>query len=271
MTQILSCLTADYIIQASDMRLSDVQSDWVKEKSMKMVCYKNSAVISFTGAAVLGTTRTDEWIVDVLQNSPDLDQTLANLKERAGRYVRANPLTNRRLAFVVATFAHQGHAFAIPTLHVVSNFHDHQCRPLATPTSEFNILTHSMDMSRSIEFHWAGAHLSKNVQDLLWGNIKQSIEKSPHPNGKPQLSSIASNLVNAIRRTSHEEASGGTVGEDVVVSILPNRSIPALRDTPVELQYYGRNSADPESLVPHMVTGNGGVIWDVKIQQGISD
>lgn len=271
MTQIITCLTADYIIQAVDMRLSDTKLDWKKEKSLKTVCFKYSTIFSFTGAAVLGTTRTDEWMVDVLRESHNLEAAINNLKIRAGNYIRANPISNKRLAFVAASFIGTPQYVAVPTLHVISNFHDLECIPLPEAKPNFDVQRCSMNMSRAIEFHWAGAPFSQKNRDVLWGNIKQSIRNSPNLNKKPQLISIISNLVNAIRRTSCEDTSEGTVGQDVVITVMPNRAIPALRDKPTELFYYARDKSDPEELMPHMITGNGASFMDVKITHGISD
>lgn len=269
MTQIITCLTADYIIHAVDMKLSDAQSDWAKEKTLKTVCFKCSSVISFTGAALLGAkTRTDKWMVDVLRESSDLDNAIDNLRTRTSDYIRANPTNNKRLAFVAASFIDKAAHLAVPTLHIVSNFHNLGCIPLPKAKTNFDVQQCTMDMSRNIEFHWVGATFSKRNKDILWRNIKQSIEKSPHPAKKPHYLSIASNLLNAIRRTSHEDTS---VGQDVVITVMPNRSIPALRDKSTEFLYYPSDKTDPEEFLPHMILGNGSSIRDVKITHGISD
>lgn len=269
MTQIITCRTHDYIIQAADMRLSDLETNWRQEKAIKMVCFRNMAVFSFTGAALLGTTRTDEWMVDVLRDSVDFHSAIENLKTRATNYIRANPPNNKRLAFVAASFLPGPDRFFVPMLHVVSNWHDLGCVPLPDAQRPFSVQSCPLHASRSIDFHCIGRPLSQRTQDILWQNIKESGRKSGHPVGKPHYLSIASHLVNAIRRTAHEEPDG-TVGEDVIAIVEPNRSIPALREDPSRLLYFARNSDDPEELVPHLVT-RAGPFREIEVVNGIPD
>lgn len=266
MTQIITCRTHDYIIQAADMRLSDLKANWRQEKSIKMVCFHNMAVFSFTGAAVLGTTPTNEWMVDVLRASEDLKSAIENLKTRATAYIRANPPNNKRLAFVVASFPPRPNAISSPTLHVISNWHGLGCAPLAEAQPTFSVQSCALDPSRNIDFHTIGMPLSPKTKDILWQNVRESIAKSDHPTGKPNVLSLANHLVNAIRRTAHESPEG-TVGEDVIVLVEPNRSIPALGGTESQLLYFARNSDDPEELLPHLILSTGATFRDIKIMK----
>jgi len=75
MTLNLTALSSDFVVQVSDRQLTHVSTSGsivVDEdnanKAVILNCSESLLAITFTGLGKLGTTRVDEWLVDVLQN-----------------------------------------------------------------------------------------------------------------------------------------------------------------------------------------------------------
>lgn len=249
MTQIITCLTAEYIIQAADMRLA-YRNGRRDEKEIKMIGYHYGSTVTFTGLAKQGSTTTAKWLLSVLESSPRFEVALSRIQAMAPQYVRKFQCRpdERRLAFVAATYVpDQEGPLNIPVLFLVSNFHDKNCQPMAAAVSTFGRLHHVFDIRRPIEFHWAGQDLSEKSQRTLLRRLNESIRRA---SGRPNANTLAKLLVQGIRLTAERE---GSVGRDVLVTIIPNQSIPALARSGTELLYFGQNRRDPESLTPHLV------------------
>lgn len=249
MTQIMTCLTAGHIIQAVDTRLSytDGRRD---DKAIKMLAFRYGATFSYTGIARCGGHKTDEWLRRIMTSSGTFEEVLSRIQRDAPNLVRFAPPKYRHLAVVAASFIpSQDGPLYIPVLFVISNFHDIRCEQTAKAERSFGRLHHVFDVQKPVEFHWAGQDLSKKTNLTLARYLKQAIRRV---SGRPTPHTLAKILVQGIRRTAEEE---GSVGRNVLVTIVPNRSIPALAPTGTELLYFGSG----RSLTPHLISRSGAI------------
>jgi len=120
MTMILTCLTKDFTVQASDRRLSIVDGNKVRledDHSNKALVYKKQFVFAYTGQAKIPVRKngqytymsTIDWATEQLSKGKNLEDAVYNLKYRATELMDSNqirklPGYKRRIAFVGAGF-----------------------------------------------------------------------------------------------------------------------------------------------------------------------
>ena len=93
MTMIFTCLTQDFVIQASDRRISkviDKKVQWYDDQSNKALVYKSQFVFAYTGQATIPVRKngqtidisTIDWAAEQLTKGKKLDEAVNNLKFR---------------------------------------------------------------------------------------------------------------------------------------------------------------------------------------------
>jgi hypothetical protein len=165
MTQILSLITPDFVIQVSDRRLTDLKKGepmtWKANKTV--VVPSVQMMFSYTGlAALTPTTTTDEWLMRrsfELRDSENYFEAIGNAATEIFKTI-ALPSGQKRHAFVGVGWLPQDFE-TIPPQPVgfkpgafcvlISNFLDDQRRELAEAREEFN--TESGHYSRAKSSH----------------------------------------------------------------------------------------------------------------------
>jgi hypothetical protein len=110
MTLILTCLTKDYVVQASDRRISYLDGKTPPEDhGNKALVYENNFAFAFTGRARLETTTTIEWVAQRLSEGKDLNEAIYHLKDRATSLMK-NFYSGRRLPELMVAFVGAGFA-----------------------------------------------------------------------------------------------------------------------------------------------------------------
>src|SRR5260370_32467699 len=110
MTMILTCLTKDYVVQASDRRISDLDGKIPpKDQSNKALVYGNHFVFAYTGKAQLVSTSTIEWAAQRLCERENLDDAIHHLRDRATSLMQ-NFYSGRRLSELMVAFVGAGFA-----------------------------------------------------------------------------------------------------------------------------------------------------------------
>src|SRR2546423_1303587 len=98
MTMILTCLTKDYVVQASDRRISYLDGKTPSEdQSNKALVYGNHFVFAYTGKARLVSTSTIEWAAERLSERENLNDAIYHLRDRATSLMQ-NFYSGRRLS-----------------------------------------------------------------------------------------------------------------------------------------------------------------------------
>src|SRR5258708_20920089 len=138
MTMILTCLANDYIVQASDRRLTEGVGKKVRvveNHSNKALIYSNHFVFAYTGLARLSFKSAIDWAAQQLSEKENLEDAIKHLGNRASDLMNSNHFLNlysrspahvKRLAFVGSGFAdviEEGGMKNRRPLHIViSNF-----------------------------------------------------------------------------------------------------------------------------------------------------
>ncbi len=158
MTLILTYLANDYIVQASDRRLSywDGQKVVVTDHdSNKALIYKNRFVFAYTGLADLPVRKNGldtyqsaiDWAAQQLSEGKNLEDAVYHLKYRVTELMNSNrirklPEPKRRLAFVGAGFDEiesGSKRIRRPLRIVIENFIEDDGALLDQPRDEFRV------------------------------------------------------------------------------------------------------------------------------------
>ncbi len=93
MTMILTCLANDYIVQASDRRLSTgvgKKVQVVEDHSNKALIYSNNFVFAYTGLSRLSFTSAIDWAAKLLSEKENLNEAVNHLRDRASDLMNSN-------------------------------------------------------------------------------------------------------------------------------------------------------------------------------------
>lgn len=152
MTMILTCLTKDFVMQASDRRLTETTVEKVvkfKDQNNKALIYRNHFAFAITGMARLVDTPTIDWAAQRLSEKKNLWYAVRHLESGATEQLNSNrirnyyssfPVSAKRLAFVGAGFAHReidGKHILAPLRVVISNFYRRKDDAWITPYEQF--------------------------------------------------------------------------------------------------------------------------------------
>ncbi len=175
MTMILTCLTKDYVVQASDRRLTRIMDGKVelfKDQSNKALVYANHFVFAYTGKAQLGLTPTIDWAAQKLSEKDALENAVYHLKDRANDVMK-NWYSNRSLGEVMVGFVGAGFAemkergrwFLKPLRIMISNFTEKN--GMWVPVKEFKVDYEPLQAGQKHRLFVSGRPLSKERQNAL--------------------------------------------------------------------------------------------------------
>jgi hypothetical protein len=141
MTLILSVLTDDYVVQASDRRLTNVRTRAVvEEDANKAIVFCGHLAVGYTGLSRIRGVATDLWIAEVLRGCSSTKEAITALCRQATSDLAVVPAADRRQAFVLAGWSRlHDHADLQPCAFIVSNFFKATSEGewLDTPIDEF--------------------------------------------------------------------------------------------------------------------------------------
>ena len=226
MTMILTCLTNDFIVQASDRRLTSRRGKKIVPKEdnrNKALIYKNHYVFAYTGLADLGVNNTPiDWAAKVLSEAANLDVGLPLLKDRASglmnsHYISRFPVRQRRLAFIGAGFAHHeedGKLVRRPVYLIISNFMGSNGDWLEQPDQKFSIFSIPLTQESNFKLFLAGQLLEKDAEK----EIKTLIRCFQKRQGRIRPETVGRFLTRAIQKTA---AINKGVGKNIICTFVP--------------------------------------------------
>jgi len=276
MTLILTCLTTDFVLQASDRRLTFADGPSrgkIKDDGRtKAVVLANAAAFAYTGLAEVGPeARTDYWLLDVLTAAPTIVEVyqevyqnfLAGATSEFRRIATRLPKLDRRHAFVGGGWSRasaDANAPMVPYVATVANALDLAGDWLRGPTDEFQFRRRFLNLGARFYVHAAGARIEKDDHARLDVCLRKVLKRDGEP------TAIAQCLVRAIRATSERHP---TVGQSALVVSLPKtmaeRGGTSLRisengriesDAATSV-YFPANSMHPENYAAHFMSGAG--------------
>lgn len=232
MTLIISCITKEFVVQASDRRVSFQGRDAGDDQANKAIFYCGQSAWAYTGLAKMRRKRTDEWMVDILFQHDKLQDAMRALASEADAAVRLarvpRPLASLAVVGVgFANFPNVGHQ---PYLGWVSNFLDPPSNPRRQLRPEFACFTALIPDGSPFELAFYGQHVDQRRRQALERSVREVVQRDGRP------ISVARLLIELIQEISK---SNKTVGPNVMCTFLTRDGItpgdPSIRSQPIPL------------------------------------
>jgi limonene-1,2-epoxide hydrolase len=215
LTQILSCVATNFVVQVSDRRVSLADGSSFEDVANKAIFFMNHSTWAYTGLAQLGRRRMDEWLVERMRtyelHAEATNAIATGLTERLA-VLRLGP-TLKRVAVVGVGFA-QFAATIEPFLAVISNFHIPigQWAPAAVPVVTARVWP--LGDGLPIHLSVAGQPLTHAERAQTKRLIGAAISKGSGPHA------VARILTAVVQKVA---ARNVAVGPNVVASIVTRR------------------------------------------------
>src|SRR6266704_3318238 len=236
MTMILTCLAKDYIVQASDRRLTEAVGKKVRvveDHSNKALIYSNHFVVAYTGLARLPFTSAIDWAAQQLSEKENLEDGVLHLGNRSSDLMNSNLIRNRyvrspahvkRLAFVGAGFAdvifQDGMSPRRPLRIVISNFRGEDGTWLEQPRNVFRVDFHLLPENRDFELFVDGQQLPTDKQAQFTEILKRWFKRKVGPETMGRL------LTREIQATADKNT---RVGKNIMCTFVPREYVDSVR------------------------------------------
>ena len=229
MTMILTCLAKNFIVQASDRRLTRRKGKTIEvtdEHSNKALVYSNHFAFAYTGLAELDDRYPSaiDWAAQQLSEKENLKDAVIHLGCQAAKLMNSDRIRNmysgapesiKGLAFVGAGFAtvvhEDGRKSRWPLRIVVSNFFKDGTW-LPQPLSEFVMHFHRLPENCDFELFVAGQSLPGNRKTRLTNLLARCFQ------GKVSPETIGRLLTREIQATA---AQNTRVGKNIMCTFVP--------------------------------------------------
>lgn len=235
MTLILSCITPEYVVQASDRKVTAFDGSWFEDQRNKAVFFCGHSAFAYTGLASLAGLPTEEWLTLELGIAKALTDGIPHIASRAKAALRRIPFSTsvsteernkiRRLAFVNVAFMLDARAKGVapehmrPAITVVSNFFRPPNLWTAQAQQDFMTWHRFLAHGESFALFSAGQALRPDEFKELHEQLARAIDRST--TGYP----VARLLARQIKVVSDRN---DKVGSNVMCSVIPREAV--LRD-----------------------------------------
>ena len=229
MTMILTCLTKDFIVQASDRRLTyrwRRKTTHKEDDRNKALIYDNHTVFAYTGLATLSNHMfAIDWAANLLAQPPTFQDAMVYLCEFATRLMETRPFSGypddqRRLGFVGAGFINwveAGQTVRRPAYFIISNFMNQEGETQPPPYNTFRayyFLPLPYD-EPTFKLFRAGQLLEENGENQLNRTLRRCFQKRQ---GRVRPETIGRLLTHAIQETA---AINKKVGKNIICTFVP--------------------------------------------------
>jgi hypothetical protein len=229
MTQIISVMTADYVLLASDRRLTLGEGPRIGEvyddDTCKLVSLCGTTGIGYTGVGRIKGTPTHEWIAKILADAGCRDAAGACriILDRAPAALSNVPRSVRRHTFLLAGWAHFGTPATLRSYHcLVTNTHDLSGQVAPEPLDSFHAFLRVLGEEEESYGHLLGEPLGIERAQNLRRNIRRLVERQLGPQETLRL------LVDEVIHTSDISP---TVGSKILGFCIPKESARARFET----------------------------------------
>lgn len=236
MTLILTCLTKDFVVQASDRRLTATinnKVEVIEDQSNKALIYSNHFAFAYTGLAKLPNISAIDWAAQHLSEKENIGDAVLHLGNQASDLMNSDRIRNyysryparvKRLAFVGAGFAQceiNGKQHLVPLRMVISNFYRREDDAwLALPYKFFKVFYNWLPERQNFEIFAAGVRLSQERKDGLHNRIKSCLRHKKGPGTIGRL------LTREIQEVADES---DYVGKNILCTLVPRAFSDGLR------------------------------------------
>jgi hypothetical protein len=229
MTMILTCLTNEFIVQASDRRLTTRREKKIIDKEddrNKALFYDNHTVFAYTGLATLSNQQfAIDWAAELLAQPTNLQDAMVYLSESATRLMKTRPFSDysddqRRLGFVGAGFINWvENAITVrrPAYFIISNFMNHEGKPQPPPYNRFRAyFNYPLPYGEpTFKLFRAGQPLEEDGEKELNRMLRKCFQKRQ---SKVRPETIGRLLTRAIQETA---AINKKVGKNIICTFVP--------------------------------------------------
>jgi len=230
MTLILTCLTKDFIVQASDRRLTRTVGGKVElddDDSNKALIYSNHFVFAYTGLAKLHDQYPSaiDWAAQRLSEKENIGDAVLHLGNQASDLMNSNHIRNfysrspasvKRLAFVGAGFAdveEDGRKNRRSLRIVISNFFRREDGTWpALPYRHFSVYYNWLPKNCDAELFVAGQQLPKKRHIEFTRFLRQCVRHKVKPETFGRL------LMREIRAVAEKN---DYVGKNIMCTFVP--------------------------------------------------
>lgn len=233
MTMILTCLTKDFIVQASDRRISikkDNKLQWCDDHNNKALVYKKQVVFAYTGLAKIPNQKngqydisTIDWAAEHLSKGKNLEEAANNLKYRATELMNTNSIRKqpehiRRIAFVGAGFDEVesgSKKIRRPLRIIIENFIEDDGTLLDQPRNEFRV-QRTWLKNRDVALHIAGYQLRPEKRIAFARLLRRLVQH----NAKPEtIGMVLTSKILEISKAMSDDSR--SVGENIMCTFVP--------------------------------------------------
>ena len=232
MTLILSCITREYVVQASDRKVTAFDGSWFENQRNKAVFFCGHSAFAYTGLASLAGLLTEEWLTQELGTAKALTDGIPHIARQAKAALRRIPFGTsvpteernkiRRLAFVNVAFMLDAGAKEVapqnlrPVVTVVSNFFRPPNIWLAQAERDFLTWHRYLPNGEPFALFSAGQSLRPDENKDLNEQLHRAIERAT--TGYP----VARLLARQIKIVSDRN---DKVGSNVMCAVIPREAV----------------------------------------------
>lgn len=225
MTMILTCLTKDYVVQASERRISYVNEQIPpKDDSNKAIVYANHFVFAYTGTTELGPTSTIEWAAQRLSESKNLDDAVYHLRDRGTdlmkNWYQGSRSKDKMVAFVGAGFGEMqehGRWSLKPVRIVISNFFIEK-NGMWSPRKEFRVEHEEIQVGQRFNLLVSGRSLSKERWNMLNKLLKRSLQRKETQGPETIGRFLAREILKAAETDKY-------IGKNIMCTFVPRKFV----------------------------------------------
>ena len=278
---ILTCLTKDFVVQASDRRLvyrARGKIAYKEDDRNKALFYENHSVFAYTGLATLSDQKfAIDWAAEHLAQSANFQDAMGYLCECATQLMGMQPFSTypnhqKRLAFVGAGFikyVEGTKATRRPAFFIISNFMDQDGEQQSPPYNRFRAYcSYPLPMNEAdpgFALLRSGQPLPGNGENQLKGTLKTYFQRVQ---GAVSPEMIGWLLTRAIQEAAETNVA---VGKNIICTFVPRSyrkgtgveggfhiggmimNLPAASEEPQQLTPPGRLSDRERFMMPPLV------------------
>ena len=266
MTQILAAITNDYVLLATDRRLTYAsgpkKGQLFDDDTCKLVNFCNYSGLAYSGLAQIKGKPTHEWIACALAdaNCSDIFTAGEILRDRATQAFTNLPPSTRRHVFVITGWGQFKKSLGLrPHVGVISNYLDSDWRPLPDSRPTFDFTTRVLNEDGPVYWAAFGHPLGQDRYQTFTRNMNRLVTRDIGPREALRL------LVEEIVSTSSRQS---TVGSKILALSIPKQcvekqlesgsstmmAIPPTRET-VTFAYFQPGYSELQQYGPTFVCG----------------
>lgn len=254
MTLIMTVATADKAVQASDRRLTSVNSNSFEDDRNKALCIRCSDAhfsVAYTGVAFIDSKRTDEWILDYLISIRAFRMTASDISKALGKHRTAtfgsiHHKFNKKLTLVLSGFRR-----SVPFVMHISNFERENIWPHGEAQDEFLRYVRWGKKNSNLEKGYCFA-INGNQRavsrEILW-KIKALLRSGFFQMAESMV--VAERLVSFIREAAGTPKQGSSVGRNCMVVTMTLNAHDGF------VSKYYPDEVSPCQYAPHLITPPG--------------